>query len=151
MNQKISILFQISHRLKIYQGTSELKTLIYLSFYLSIYLLIYLSINISNICFFSSVHCCFNCGFQANKIVTSWDWAGPNSADNWDFVILWLRGGIIIKKRGNFGLFPKKGGGAKKANKSKIQIRTFENRWGEGGQNFSKKSLNFKFWDHMGL
>ena len=51
-----------------------------------------------------------------------------------------LRGGLIIKKRENFGDVPKKGGGGKKQTKmSKIQIRTFENQWG-GGLNSSKMS-----------
>ena len=56
-----------------------------------------------------------------------------------------LRGGIIIKQRENFGVFPmgkleffQWGGGPKKKEMSKIQIRTFENPW--GGLIFSKMS-----------
>ena len=40
-------------------------------------------------------------------------------------------------------------GGQNFSNKSKTQIRTFENRWGGGG--IFQKSLNFKYLDHMGL
>ena len=51
---------------------------------------------------------------------------------------------------GKFRTLSEKGGGVeKKTNKSKIQIRTFENRW--GGVGIFQKSLNFKFGDHMGL
>ena len=47
------------------------------------------------------------------------------------------------QKKGKFWTFSKIGGGGqKKPNKSKIQIRTFENRWG---------GLNFSIGDHMGL
>ena len=38
---------------------------------------------------------------------------------------------------------------SKVKSKAKIQIRTFENRLGVVG--IFQKSLNFKFWDHMGL
>ena len=48
---------------------------------------------------------------------------------------------------GKFLSFSKiEGRGQKK--ESKIQIRTFENRW--GGVGIFQKSLSFKYFDHMG-
>ena len=54
------------------------------------------------------------------------------------------------QKTGKFRTLSEIGGGVEKnPNKSKIQIRTFENGW--GGVGIFQKSLNFKYFDHMGL
>ena len=60
------------------------------------------------------------------------------SADSWLNLSITcsFRGGTIIKKRENFGVFRKYGGGGVRKKMSKIQIRTFENPWG-GGLNYS--------------
>ena len=62
------------------------------------------------------------------------------------------RGDLIIKKMGKFWNRGWGGGGRKKnPNQSKIQIRTFENRW--GGSEFFKKVLIsniWTIWDFMG-
>ena len=53
-----------------------------------------------------------------------------------------FRGGVMIKKRENFGQCTKKGGGIKTTTKmSEIQIRTFENPW---GVSIFQKCLNHK-------
>ena len=54
------------------------------------------------------------------------------------FAIISIRGGVIIKKQENWGLFPKQGAPPPKKKKSECQIRTFETPW--GGLNISKMS-----------